>query len=390
MAQHLGRVHAERVGHPLHADERWVALPALERADEVAVHADLMRQILLAEPLGQAQAADVGPEDDGEARPSHAGTVRSCCGNIYTLSMCVCAGDARMWPGLAVGGSGVVRLIVLVLVSAVILATVGCAPSKPPPTPAQATPASSTPRSSVATPEARSAATVVRVVDGDTVDVTIDGRQERLRLIGIDTPETVDPRGPVQCFGREASDRAKQLLTAGSAVRLEADPSQDERDNFGRLLRYVWLADGRLFNLEMIGEGFAHEYTFRTPHKYQAQFRAAQAEARQQERGLWSPQTCGGNTEQPADRAAAPAIPAATAISATVTPRPAAPLAPAPAATTAPVAKTGNCHPSYPDVCIPPAPPDLNCGSIPHRGFRVLPPDPHRFDGDRDGIGYES
>ena len=223
-------------------------------------------------------------------------------------------------------------------------------------------------------------ARVVRVVDGDTADVELAGQTVRLRLIGMDTPETVDPRTAIQCFGREASARAKEMLE-GQTVRLETDPSQDERDNFGRLLRYVWLSDGGLFNLAMITDGFAHEYTFRTPHKYQGQFRAAQAEAREQGRGLWSPQTCGGNTEQPADRVAASAVPGAT-----VTPWPA-----APAATTAPAPKAGNCHPSYPDVCIPPPPPDLDCPQIPHRDFRVLPPDPHRLDGtDNDGLGCET
>lgn len=136
---------------------------------------------------------------------------------------------------------------------------------------------------------------VVKVVDGDTLDVDIDGKTERLRLIGIDTPETVDPRKPVQCFGKEASNRAKELLN-GKSVSLEADESQGERDKYGRLLRYVFLADGTNFNLYMISEGYAHEYTYDTAYKYQKEFKQAEREARNAQKGLWSPDTCSGNS----------------------------------------------------------------------------------------------
>lgn len=139
------------------------------------------------------------------------------------------------------------------------------------------------------------AAKVVAVIDGDTVDVEIDGRKERLRLIGIDTPESVDPRRPVECFGREAAAQSRTLLT-GQTVYLEADPSQDESDRYGRLLRYVWLADGRMFNYEMIANGYAFEYTYRVPYAYQQQFQQAERNAREAERGLWSPRTCNGQS----------------------------------------------------------------------------------------------
>ena len=132
---------------------------------------------------------------------------------------------------------------------------------------------------------------VVKVVDGDTIDVNMDGKVERLRLIGIDTPETVDPRKPVQCFGKEASNKAKELLT-GKSVGLEADGSQGEQDKYGRLLRYVILPDGTNFNLFMIRQGYAHEYTYDEAYKYQAEFKAAQVEAQNAEKGLWSPETC--------------------------------------------------------------------------------------------------
>lgn len=148
-------------------------------------------------------------------------------------------------------------------------------------------------------------AAVERVIDGDTVDVVLDGQTVRLRLIGIDTPETKDSRTVVQCFGREASAEAERLLN-GQTVALEADPSQDERDSYGRLLRYVWLPDGKLFNLEMVVGGFAHEYTYNVPYKYQAAFQQAESDSRGRGWGLWAVSTCNGDTKQAADVAAAP------------------------------------------------------------------------------------
>lgn len=144
-----------------------------------------------------------------------------------------------------------------------------------------------------AMPSGLERARVTNVVDGDTVDVDLNGRVIRLRLIGINTPETVDPRRPVECFGKEASDRAKTLL-ADQTVLLESDPSQDDRDQYDRYLRFLWFEDGRMFNLQMIAEGYAYEYTYRLPYKYQREFKAAQGEAERNKRGLWSPQTCSG------------------------------------------------------------------------------------------------
>ena len=108
-------------------------------------------------------------------------------------------------------------------------------------------------------PPGLQAGTVTNVVDGDTIDVQLAGNIERLRLIGMDTPETKDPRTPVQCFGREASARAAVLLD-GKTVQIETDASQDTRDRYGRLLAYVWVG-GNLYNLDMITDGYAHEYT---------------------------------------------------------------------------------------------------------------------------------
>lgn len=135
---------------------------------------------------------------------------------------------------------------------------------------------------------------VVKVVDGDTLDVVINDKVERLRLIGIDTPETVDPRKSVQCFGIEASNKAKELLN-GKFVSLESDETQGDRDKYKRLLRYVILPDGTNFNLFMIAEGFANEYTYDQAYKFQTEFKNAEIEARNNQKGLWSPQTCSGN-----------------------------------------------------------------------------------------------
>ncbi len=132
---------------------------------------------------------------------------------------------------------------------------------------------------------------VVHVVDGDTIDVEKDGVKVRVRLIGINAPESVDPRRPVQCFGIEASNEMKRILD-GQSVRLEQDPSQDTYDKYHRLLAYVFLPDGTNVNEHMIAAGFAHEYTYRLPYRYQKEFKAAEAAAREAERGLWNTGVC--------------------------------------------------------------------------------------------------
>jgi micrococcal nuclease len=133
---------------------------------------------------------------------------------------------------------------------------------------------------------------VVRVVDGDTIAVEIDGANITVRLLGIDTPETVDPRKPVQCFGKEASDETKSLLT-GKTVRLGFDSSQGTPcavgtcDAYGRTLAYVFLPDGTDINETLIAQGFAREYTYDRPYAYQAEFQEAEARAREAKLGLW-------------------------------------------------------------------------------------------------------
>jgi micrococcal nuclease len=137
---------------------------------------------------------------------------------------------------------------------------------------------------------------VTKVTDGDTLHINMDGRDEVVRLIGINTPETVDPRRPVQCFGKEASIRMKELA-GGKIVRLEYDETQSIRDAYDRLLAYVYLEDNQMLNRKMIAEGYAYEYTYLKPYKYQKEFRQLQTLARTSERGLWAPTTCNGSTE---------------------------------------------------------------------------------------------
>lgn len=139
---------------------------------------------------------------------------------------------------------------------------------------------------------------VTRVVDGDTIHVDTSQGDLKVRLIGIDTPETVDPNRPDGCFGAEASAQAQRLL-AGTSVYLELDPSQGDTDRFGRTLAFVWMSRQEMFNLIMVQQGFATEYTYDKPYAYQAEFQAAQAQARAAQAGLWSPSTCNGVVRNP-------------------------------------------------------------------------------------------
>ena len=129
--------------------------------------------------------------------------------------------------------------------------------------------------------QATSSVLVTRVVDGDTIE--IEGG-EKIRYIGINTPETVDPRRPVQCFGHEASERNKELVE-GKVVRIEKDIS--DRDKFGRLLRYVWLG-GTFINKQLVDDGFAYATSYPPNVKYEKVFSQAQQKAREEKRGLWA------------------------------------------------------------------------------------------------------
>ena len=194
---------------------------------------------------------------------------------------------------------------------------------------------------------------VVSVTDGDTIKVNINGKTETLRLIGMDTPETVDPRTPVQCFGKEASNKAKETLS-GKKVRLESDPTQGELDKYNRLLRYVFLEDGTSYNKMMIEEGFAHEYTYNTPYKYQTEYKEAETRAREGKKGFWG-DLCDGNTEQSASSAS-------KAVEPTPTPAPSS----SSASQVAPSGGTGwacNCKKTCPSMSCAEAQYQLNsCG----------------------------
>lgn len=126
-------------------------------------------------------------------------------------------------------------------------------------------------------------AQVIRIIDGDTIEVQLNGKTEKVRLIGVDTPETVHPVIGEEPYGKAASNFTKSQLE-GKQVTLEFDVQ--ERDQYGRLLAYVWL-NGQLFNEVLVREGYAQVSTFPPNVKYVERFLAAQQEAREAGRGLW-------------------------------------------------------------------------------------------------------
>lgn len=143
---------------------------------------------------------------------------------------------------------------------------------------------------------------VISFSDGDTIRVDMNGKAETIRFIGVDTPETHDPRKVVQCFGQAAAAYTKQLIGT-NPVRLEADPLSTNRDKYDRLLRYVYLPDGRLVQAEIIKNGYGFAYTS-FPFSKSEEFVNYQRDAREANRGLWS--TCtpaqnqyGGFTSNP-------------------------------------------------------------------------------------------
>ena len=276
----------------------------------------------------------------------------------------------------------VVGGIVLLLATAAI----GAAGRDQDPTPAAAAPPSSpTARSAVrptATPTAEptpipgptfgpigqtTEATVARVTDGDTIVVAFGGQEHKVRYIGMDAPETVDPSTPLQWMGPQAT-AANAALVEGKTVYLEKDVS--EVDQFDRLLRYVWLTDGTawtLVNLELVRQGVASTKSYPPDVRYDALYLAVESDAKRAAVGLWGP--------TPAPPTAAP------------TPVPAIVPFLAPIAEPAPAA---DCHPSY-DPCLPDGP-DLDCPDIRAMGLApvdVIGPDEYRLDGDHDGLGCE-
>jgi micrococcal nuclease len=202
-----------------------------------------------------------------------------------------------------------------------------------------------------------SRARVTSITDGDTIRARLsaNGREERIRLIGIDTPERGD-----RCF-TEASAFTERKAPAGTRIWLEFD--QERRDRYDRLLAYVWLTEPRdrtgrslrdsLLNAKIVNKGWAEAYPYAPNTKYSGPFSNMERAARQADRGQWGAncRRVGGGTGG---------------------------------------GGSGSCDPAYPDFCISSPPPDLDCSDIGRRNFTVRSPDPHRFDGDFDGRGCES
>lgn len=126
---------------------------------------------------------------------------------------------------------------------------------------------------------------VTRFSDGDTITVDMNGQKETIRMIGVDTPETHDPDTPVQCYGPAASAYTKNLI-GKNRVRLEADPTNQNRDRYGRLLRYVYLPDGRMVEEELIKNGYGFAYTS-FPFTKKTEFVKLEDQAKAEFKGLW-------------------------------------------------------------------------------------------------------
>jgi micrococcal nuclease len=197
---------------------------------------------------------------------------------------------------------------------------------------------------------------VTRVVDGDTIEAQAGATILDVRLIGVDTPETVHPSKPVQCFGPKASTFTKNQLE-GKQVRLEFDV--ERKDRYGRTLAYAWVGN-RMFNETLVAKGYGQVATYPPNVKYVDRFIAAQRAARDNDRGLWK--TCRGGGNQSGGTGNAD---------------------------TTENDSGGNCDPNYQGACIPPYPPDLNCDDVSAAGFQSVGSDPHGFDGDADGIACE-
>jgi len=229
---------------------------------------------------------------------------------------------------------------------------------------------------------------LVEVTDGDTIRVDVEGKEERVRLILIDAPETRDPNNPPECFGQEATSYLSWLLSLSGDLYLETDVS--DRDQFGRLLRYVWLDFGGgevyLVNEALVRAGYAAFSTFPPDVRYVEEIREAGQFAREHGYGLWSGciTDVEGDTNELSGNQGIDAEPGTEA-----DPVPTAPEPPPEQVVITDPASAFGCEPSYPDVCIPPSPPDLDCGDVAYGSFTVYPPDPHRFDGDYDGVGCE-
>jgi micrococcal nuclease len=246
-------------------------------------------------------------------------------------------------------------LVLLALVAA------GCESVPEEPAPAEAAEAADTSTGETATqppsrarPRARTVR-VERVLDGDTLDLR-NGR--RIRLVQIDAPERSG-----ECYGAQAGAVLGRLLPPGTRVVLERDAALDDVDRYGRLLRYVFGGETNV-NLELVRRGAASVWFFDGDRgRYAERLLAAARRAKATGRGAWG--ACRARLD--------PTGAFETEAKRQPTSR-----------------RSHACDPSYPTVCIPPAPPDLDCPDIRHTDFVVRPPDPHGLDGNGDGEGCES
>lgn len=220
-------------------------------------------------------------------------------------------------------------------------------------------------------PSAAEPAEFVSMTDGDTLTVSVDGQQDTVRLYRADAPEVQ------ACGGSSATAFSNQVISYNSeGTRIYLEYDETKRDRYDRRLAYVWLTiDGQpyMLNEALIRSGYAQDKDF-GDRLYASQFGEAKAFAKRWNLGVYA--ECGGfglvtPTPGPDGSSSGGAVAAPTE----------APSGPG----------AGTCDPSYPTVCIPPieVSGDLDCGDIAYRRFTVLPPDPHGFDGDYDGIGCE-
>ena len=128
-------------------------------------------------------------------------------------------------------------------------------------------------------------ATVLKVIDGDTIVLKLQNQTETVRLLGVDTPETVHPTKDVECFGPEASTFTRTMLKEGAVVKLARDV--EPRDRFQRLLAYLYLADGTFFNQLLIDQGFARNLSIEPNTTFASQFASHESTARDRRVGLW-------------------------------------------------------------------------------------------------------
>ena len=220
-------------------------------------------------------------------------------------------------------------------------------------------------------PAAAQLAAVLAITDGDTLHVQAhrpgsvlrSTADVTVRLLEIDTPETLHPTEPVGCFGPAASKALTRLAPPGSQVWVM--PDQELLDPYDRTLLYMWNTHGTFVNRSLVRRGFAKASLYEPNDRYIDVMRDAERQAHAANAGLWGACAYFG----------APLT--------TATPAP----TPDPAPQPRPV---GNCDSAYPDFCIPPAPPDLDCADVNGTNFTVEGTDPHGFDGDGDGIGCVS